>query len=117
MADVTKCPIDDCHRPIRKAGMCDTHYANRRRNGLLPPIQPTACESCGAVILPTTRKPRRFCSDQCLRSHWNPVFHQADAEARRSARSRKSAAKVPRWERRLRPGRSSSSTGSMRIGS
>lgn len=76
------CPIPECSRPIRKAGMCDTCYARHKRNGLLPDPQPTPCETCGTVIVPTSRKPRRFCSMKCLADHHNPRVHAAERAAR-----------------------------------
>lgn len=81
------CPVPDCARPVRKAGICDTHYARFRRNGLLPSPAPTACITCGASIHPTTLKARKFCSEQCLRDHHNPIRIAADSARRAISRS------------------------------
>ena len=79
------CSEQPCRRPVRKCGMCDTHYAWAKRNGTLPVISMTACAVCGVLIVPNSRKPRRFCSAQCLRDHHNPIKNEA-AKAERSRR-------------------------------
>jgi hypothetical protein len=57
------------HR-LRGEPVCDacrlawTEYFRARRLGLLPPIVPTGCATCGQVFTPS-RRDASFCSQQC----------------------------------------------------
>lgn len=60
----TTCPIKSCDRPIRAAGLCDTHYRRKRKYGDPEFLHDIECAKCGQNFKSRTLK-SKYCSSQC----------------------------------------------------
>jgi predicted nucleic acid-binding Zn ribbon protein len=64
--DEIACSLDDCDRPAKTRGYCQTHYVRHWRNGTTDLIEERRkdCARCGEAF-PVTSNRKKFCSDAC----------------------------------------------------
>ena len=60
----TTCPIKSCDRPIRAAGLCDTHYRRKRKYGDPEFMHDLECAKCGKRFESHTLQ-SKYCSSSC----------------------------------------------------